>query len=67
MLPATSEPVFTPATLLVVATDAGVLALWGALSVWFAARAVGVRTPGRACLRVRGDCQNTISRPRARV
>ena len=32
-----------------------------------AARAVGVRTFGRACLRVRGDCQNTTSRPRALV
>jgi hypothetical protein len=32
-----------------------------------AARAVGSRTSGRACLRVRGDCQNTISRPRDRV
>ena len=31
------------------------------------ARAVGMRTFGRACLRVRGDCQNTTSRPRAVV
>jgi len=31
------------------------------------ARAVGVDTFGRACLRVRGDCQNTASRPRAVV
>ena len=32
-----------------------------------AARAVGKLTWGRACLRVRGDCQNTASRPRAVV
>jgi hypothetical protein len=32
-----------------------------------AARAVGVVTFGRACLRVRGDYQNTASRPRAVV
>lgn len=32
-----------------------------------AARAVGVRTFGRACFRVRGDCQKTASRPRAWV
>lgn len=32
-----------------------------------AARAVGVRTPGRDCLAVRGLCQNTTSRPRAVV
>jgi len=32
-----------------------------------AARAVGVVTFGRACLRVRGDCQNTASRPGAVV
>ena len=31
------------------------------------ARAVGRLTFGRACLRVRGDCQNTSSRPRAVV
>ena len=31
------------------------------------ARAVGSATFGRACLRVRGDCQNTMSRPRAVV
>ena len=30
-----------------------------------AARAVGAVTFGLACLRVRGDCQNTASRPRA--
>ena len=32
-----------------------------------AARAVGVDTLGRACLRVRADCQKIMSRPRARV
>ena len=32
-----------------------------------AARAVGTRTSGRAWLRVRGDCQNTICRPWAFV
>ncbi|CKP09604.1 Uncharacterised protein [Mycobacterium tuberculosis] len=32
-----------------------------------AARAVGVRTPGRDCLRVLGLCQNTTWRPRAMV
>jgi hypothetical protein len=31
------------------------------------ARAVGTATFGRACLRVRADCQNTTSRPRAFV
>lgn len=28
---------------------------------------MGSRTPGRACFVVRGDCQKTTSRPRARV
>jgi MATE family, multidrug efflux pump len=36
--------VFVPAAVLVVGTGGGVLALWAALSAWFAARAVGVGT-----------------------
>jgi putative MATE family efflux protein len=34
--------VFAPAAVLVSALDAGVLALWGALALWFVARAAGV-------------------------
>jgi putative MATE family efflux protein len=34
--------VFAPAAVVVVASGAGVLALWGALACWFAARAVGL-------------------------
>jgi Na+-driven multidrug efflux pump len=34
--------VFAPAALLVTLAGGGILALWGALSLWFAARAVGL-------------------------
>ena len=53
--------VYAPAAAVVALSDGGVVALWGALSLWFVARAVGSRSATSVTVAGHGRCRPPLT------